>query len=112
MYLKDTLSQAKKKVETNSAGKVGIYSCGPTVYDYPHIGNWYAFLRWDLLVRTLNNLGFETLWVMNITDVGHLVSDADTGEDKLAKKAAVERKDRLGYCPFLYGLLLTSFEEA
>lgn len=92
MYLKDTLSQTKKKVETNSAGKVGIYSCGPTVYDYPHIGNWYAFLRWDLLVRTLNNLGFETLWVMNITDVGHLVSDADTGEDKLAKKAAVERK--------------------
>ena len=69
-----------------------IYSCGPTVYDYPHIGNWYAFLRWDLLVRTLRASGINSQWVMNITDVGHLVSDADSGQDKLALRAEAQGK--------------------
>ena len=67
--------------------QVSLYSCGPTVYDYPHIGNWYTFLRWDFLVRTLEAQDWQVDWVMNITDVGHLTSDADDGEDKLAAQA-------------------------
>lgn len=73
--------------------KVKIYTCGPTVYDYPHIGNWYAFLRWDLLVRVLAASGYKPKWVMNITDVGHLTSDSDEGEDKLEKGARREGKN-------------------
>ena len=67
--------------------QVSFYSCGPTVYDYPHIGNWYTFLRWDFLVRALEAQNWQVDWVMNITDVGHLTSDADDGEDKLAAQA-------------------------
>jgi cysteinyl-tRNA synthetase len=69
-----------------------MYTCGPTVYDYPHVGNWFTFIRYDLLVRTLKASGLEPKWVMNITDVGHLVSDADEGEDKLEKGARREGK--------------------
>lgn len=71
---------------------VKAYTCGPTVYDYPHIGNWYTFIRYDLLVRTLRANGHNVNWVMNITDVGHLVSDADSGEDKMEKGAKREGK--------------------
>ncbi len=71
---------------------ISFYSCGPTVYDYPHIGNWYAFVRWDILNRALLAHGYTTKWVMNITDVGHLVSDEDDGEDKLEKGAKREGK--------------------
>ncbi|HEY5667941.1 MAG TPA: cysteine--tRNA ligase, partial [Candidatus Saccharimonadales bacterium] len=63
-----------------------------TVYAYPHIGNWFTFVRYDLLVRTLRASGYEPRWVMNITDVGHLVSDGDEGEDKLEKGARREGK--------------------
>ena len=69
-----------------------IYTCGPTVYDYPHIGNWFTFIRYDMIVRTLRLSGYKTKWVMNITDVGHLTSDADEGEDKLEKGAKREGK--------------------
>lgn len=70
--------------------KVTFYSCGPTVYDTPHIGNWFTFIRYDILYRTLVAAGYDIDWVMNITDVGHLVSDADDGEDKLEKGAKRE----------------------
>ena len=92
MRLKDTLSRDLITLQADTEQVIKIYSCGPTVYDYPHLGNWYAFLRWDLLVRSLQSQGFQTIWVMNITDVGHLVSDADEGEDKVERKAAKERK--------------------
>ena len=92
MRLKDTLSRDLITLPSDKKQAIKIYSCGPTVYDYPHLGNWYAFLRWDLLVRNLRSQGFKTVWVMNITDVGHLVSDADEGEDKVERKAAKERK--------------------
>ena len=92
MRLKDTLSRQLVTIRPDRDQPVKIYSCGPTVYDYPHIGNWYSFLRWDLLVRSLKAEGLPTLWVMNITDVGHLISDADDGEDKIEKKASKERK--------------------
>jgi cysteinyl-tRNA synthetase len=69
-----------------------VYTCGPTVYDFPHIGNWYTFIRYDALVRALRCSGNNVRWVMNITDVGHLVSDADSGEDKMEKGARREGK--------------------
>ncbi|HEX5744464.1 MAG TPA: cysteine--tRNA ligase [Candidatus Saccharimonadales bacterium] len=72
--------------------EVTIYTCGPTVYDYAHIGHWFTYVRMDILVRTLKAGGFKPKWVMNITDVGHLVSDADEGEDKLQQKARREGK--------------------
>ena len=66
---------------------VGIYTCGPTVYDYQHIGNFRTFLFEDVLKRVLRWNGYRLNHVMNITDVGHLTSDADTGEDKMEKGA-------------------------
>jgi cysteinyl-tRNA synthetase len=73
-----------------SENKVTLYTCGPTVYDFPHVGNWTSFIYWDILVRTLLASGYTVERVMNITDVGHLVSDADDGEDKLEKGARRE----------------------
>ena len=75
-----------------AADKVLLYTCGPTVYDYPHIGNWAAYIYWDILVRILMANNYEVKRVMNITDVGHLTSDADEGEDKLEKGAHREGK--------------------
>src|SRR5512145_412787 len=68
-------------------GEVGLYTCGPTVYDYQHIGNFRTFLFEDLLKRVLRWNGYAVRHVMNVTDVGHLVSDADEGEDKMEKGA-------------------------
>lgn len=72
------------------AGKVGIYSCGPTVYWNQHIGHMYAYVQWDTLVRLMRYQGLDVKWVMNITDVGHMVSDEDAGEDKMEKGARRE----------------------
>lgn len=73
-------------------GKVSLYTCGPTVYNYLTVGNWTAYVYWDTLVRVLMANHYEVTRVMNITDVGHLVSDADDGEDKLEKGAKREGK--------------------
>jgi len=72
--------------------RVSLYTCGPTVYDYPHVGNWSSYIYWDTLVRVLQAYDLKVDRVMNITDVGHLVSDADDGEDKLEKGARREGK--------------------
>ncbi len=71
----------------HSEGEVGVYTCGPTVYDYQHVGNYRTFLFEDVLKRVLVWNGYAVRHVMNITDVGHLTSDADTGEDKMEKGA-------------------------
>lgn len=92
MKLYNTLTKKVEEIKPQNPPEVTIYTCGPTVYDYPHIGNWFTFIRYDLLVRTLKASGFLPKWVMNITDVGHLVSDADEGEDKLEKGARREGK--------------------
>lgn len=92
MILHNTRTRAKEALVPLNAPDVTFYSCGPTVYNYPHIGNWFTFLRWDILVRTLKASGLNPTWVMNITDVGHLVSDADDGEDKLEVGAKREGK--------------------
>jgi len=73
-------------------GKVGLYTCGPTVYHYAHIGNMRTYVFEDILRRTLERLGYDVNHVMNITDVGHLQSDADSGDDKMSLAAAREKK--------------------
>ena len=92
MKLYNTLNKQIEEIKPLDPPNVTIYTCGPTVYDYPHIGNWFTFIRYDLLVRTLRLEGLKPKWVMNITDVGHLISDADEGEDKLEKSARREGK--------------------
>jgi cysteinyl-tRNA synthetase len=86
----NTLTRKLEEFRPIKAGKVGIYSCGPTVYWNQHIGHMYAYVQWDALVRFLRWSGLSVKWVMNITDVGHLTSDADTGEDKMEKGAKRE----------------------
>ena len=88
LKLHDTLSRRVKVFKPLKPGQVKLYTCGPTVYDYMHIGNLRTFVFYDTLHRTLAATGYDVKHVMNITDVGHLVSDADEGEDKLEKGAA------------------------
>ncbi len=95
IFLHNTLSNKKEKFEPLYRGEVRIYSCGPTVYDFAHIGNFRSFLMSDLLVRVLRYAGYKTIKAQNITDVGHLVADSDDGEDKILKKAKLEKKDPL-----------------
>lgn len=90
MELYNTLHRKQEKLQPINEGKVGIYSCGPTVYWNQHLGNVYAYVIWDTLVRALRYQGNKVTWVMNITDVGHLISDEDTGEDKMEKGAKRE----------------------
>lgn len=90
--LYNTLSRSVEVLETLSPGKAGIYCCGPTVYDFQHIGNFKTFICEDILVRTLRHAGYDVTHVMNITDVGHLTGDNDEGEDKMALAARREGK--------------------
>jgi len=90
IFLSNTLTKKKEKFTSTTPGKVGIYSCGPTVYWNQHIGHMYAYVQWDILVRFLRFVGNEVKWVMNITDVGHMTSDEDFGEDKMEKGAKRE----------------------
>lgn len=87
MKLYNTMSRQIEDFEPIDPPTVKMYSCGPTVYDEPHVGNWSAYIYWDVLIRALTLNGYKVERVINLTDVGHLVSDADEGEDKLAKRA-------------------------
>ncbi len=87
MKLFNTLSRQIEEVVPIENNKIGLYSCGPTVYDNAHIGHMRKYVGDDVLVRTLKYFGYKVEHVMNITDVGHLVSDADEGEDKMEKGA-------------------------
>jgi cysteinyl-tRNA synthetase len=90
IFLYNTASRKKEKFVPLKSGGVGVYSCGPTVYWNQHIGHMYAYVQWDTLVRFLRFSGFSVKWVMNITDVGHMTSDEDAGEDKMEKGAKRE----------------------
>jgi cysteinyl-tRNA synthetase len=92
MRLYNTLTRQVDEIKPLKPQEIGVYTCGPTVYDYAHIGHWFTYIRADILIRTLKANGLNPKWVMNITDVGHLVSDADHGEDKLEKGAKREGK--------------------
>lgn len=90
MKLFNTASRTLEIIKPRKGNEISLYSCGPTVYDSLTVGNWTAYIRWDVLVRTLKLAGFKVNWYMNITDVGHLISDGDEGEDKLEKGAKRE----------------------
>ena len=102
---------ASRKVEEfKPIGEVvKVYTCGPTVYNFPHIGNYAAYAYWDLLVRTLIANGYKVKRVLNLTDVGHLVSDGDEGEDKLEKGAAREGKTPFEIADFYIKVYLDNY---
>ena len=93
MRVYNTLGRAKQEFVPFDPPKVALYTCGPTVYNFAHIGNLRTFLFEDLLRRTLESFGYDVTQVMNITDVGHMTSDADEGEDKMQAAARREQKD-------------------
>ena len=103
---------ATRKLETfKPAGEeVKIYTCGPTVYACPHIGNFASYVYWDLLVRTLKLNGFLVKRVLNLTDVGHLVSDGDDGEDKMEKGAEREGKSVYEVADYYIGEFMRDFQ--
>ncbi|MFA5749691.1 MAG: cysteine--tRNA ligase [Candidatus Shapirobacteria bacterium] len=90
MKIYNTKFRQKEEFKPIKEGEVGIYSCGPTVYWNQHIGHMYAYTQWGTLVSFLRYIGYKVKWVMNLTDVGHLTSDADEGEDKMEKGALRE----------------------
>jgi len=95
MYLYNTKTRKIEEFIPWNKEKVTMYTCGPTVYHYAHIGNLRTYIMEDILEKSLNYVGFNVLRCMNITDVGHLSSDADTGDDKMVKSAKKENKSVL-----------------
>ena len=100
MYLYNSLTHKKELFQPNSPDVVKMYTCGPTVYHFAHIGNLRTYIMEDVLEKSLNYLGYHVKRVMNITDVGHLSSDADTGEDKMLKGAKRENKSVMEIAKF------------
>ena len=92
MYLYNSLTRKKELFQPNNPDLVKMYTCGPTVYHFAHIGNLRTYIMEDVLEKSLRYVGYNVKRVMNITDVGHLSSDADTGEDKMLKGAKRENK--------------------
>lgn len=92
MKLYNTLTRHKDKLKSLDDNTVKIYTCGLTVYSQPHIGNWVGYIYWDALVRLLRHQGYNVTRTQNITDVGHLTSDDDNGEDKMEQGAQREGK--------------------
>lgn len=92
LFFYNTLGHKKQLFQPLKGKEVGYYTCGPTVYQYAHIGNLRTYIFEDVLKRTLELFGYRVKHIMNITDVGHLTSDEDTGEDKIEKEAARQKK--------------------
>jgi len=92
MRFYNTLNRKVEEFIPHNEGKVGFYTCGPTVYHYAHIGNMRNYIGHDILDKTLRYIGYNVARVMNITDVGHLTSDSDTGDDKMVASAKKEHK--------------------
>ena len=111
MKVYNTLTREKEDLKTIREGEIGMYSCGPTVYDYAHIGNLRTYVFMDLLNKTLRKDGYNLKHVMNITDVGHLVSDADEGEDKMQKAANREHKSPYDIADYYTKVFLEDLEK-
>ena len=92
MKIYNTLSKKVEEFIPNNEKEVTLYTCGLTVYNYAHIGNLRTYIFEDVLEKSLIYLGYNVKRVMNITDVGHLTNDADTGDDKMTKEAKKEGK--------------------
>ena len=89
LYIYNSLSGTKEEFVPLHSNMVGVYVCGPTVYNNVHLGNCRTFISFDIIFRYLKHLGYNVRYVRNITDVGHLENDADEGEDRIAKKARI-----------------------
>src|SRR3989338_5416859 len=100
LFLFNTLTRRKEKFTPLDDNRVGLYTCGPTVYNYPHLGNMRMYIFEDILKRILMFNGYAVKHVMNITDVGHLTSDEDTGDDKVEREAKKSGKDPLEVARF------------
>lgn len=105
----NTLSRKKEEFVPLKEGKVGMYSCGPTVYNYAHIGNLRTYIFMDLFRRTLKYDGYKIKGVMNITDVGHLMSDSDDGEDKMEKASREQKKTPYEIAQYYTNVFFTDF---
>jgi len=111
MKLYNTLSKKLEYFKPIKNKQVGIYSCGPTVYWYQHIGNLRTYIFSDILRRVLEYNGFKVKQVMNVTDVGHLTSDADTGEDKMEKAAKKEGKNAVDIANHYWSIFKEDFKK-
>lgn len=111
MKLYNTLTRKLENFKPENPDEVKIYTCGPTVYDFPHIGNYTSYIYWDLLIRTIKLNGMTPKRVLNLTDVGHLTSDADEGEDKLEKGAKREGKTVWEIAEFYSNYFLKNYEK-
>lgn len=111
MNIYNTLTRKIEEFKPIDKNEVCMYSCGPTVYYYAHIGNLRAYLFMDTLRRVLKYNGYHLKHVMNITDVGHLVSDADDGEDKMLKAARIEKKDPFEIAEFYMKAFLADIDK-
>ena len=100
MQIYNTLTRKKEVFVPHTPGEVKMYTCGPTVYNYAHIGNLRTYIFEDILEKTLRYLGYDVTRVMNITDVGHLTSDSDSGEDKMVEESKKEQKSVLDIAHF------------
>ena len=110
LKLHNTLTKKTDDFAPASSDRVTLYTCGPTVYNFPHVGNWAGYIYWDTLIRTLKAHDYSVERVMNITDVGHLVSDEDEGEDKLRVGAEREKKNYARSGRFLHARLFKRHE--
>lgn len=110
MKLYNTLTHKLEDFVPWNGKKVNFYTCGPTVYHYAHIGNMRNYIGHDLLDKTLRYLGYDVKRVMNITDVGHLSSDSDTGEDKMVMKAKQEHKTVMDIADFYSSAFFHDFD--
>ncbi len=110
MYLYNTLSHKIEEFIPWNKEIVTMYTCGPTVYHYAHIGNLRTYIMEDILEKTLKYVGYNVKRCMNITDVGHLSSDADTGDDKMVKSAKKEHKSVLDIAAFYTDAFFKDFE--
>ena len=111
MELYNTLTRKIEEFKPWHDNEVTMYTCGPTVYHYAHIGNLRTYIMEDILEKTLNYVGFKVKRCMNITDVGHLSSDADTGDDKMVKSAKSEHKSVLEIAKFYTDAFFKDFED-
>jgi len=110
MLLYNTLTRKKEKFIPYDGKRVGFYTCGPTVYHYAHIGNMRNYIGHDILDKTLRYLGYDVTRVMNITDVGHLKSDSDSGEDKMVASAKREHKSVMDIAKFYTDAFFHDFD--
>ncbi|MCR5772986.1 MAG: cysteine--tRNA ligase [Butyrivibrio sp.] len=106
----NTLSRSVEEFNPREEGKVSMYTCGPTVYHYAHIGNIRTYIMQDVLIKSLMYAGYDVKRVMNITDVGHLSSDADTGEDKMLAGAKREHKTVMEIAKYYTNAFFTDFD--